>query len=159
MEKVDIRFTGFDEPDIYDKYIEYKQIIQKDFRKISKELISKYKNSENLVSEMLFTAENVTYCRPYEDANEEEFIRFTDKYLSFSYPIFDQYYDIHYLNIVIVKNYKEFYFINFNVDDTNKTIKKFVIENNEVKEYEYQYYVPHILDNDGEIDLLILQLH
>lgn len=89
MEKVDIRFTGFDEPYIYDKYIEYKQIIQKDFRKISKELISKYKNSENLVSEMLFTAENVTYCRPYEDDNEEEFIRFTDKYLSFSYPIFD----------------------------------------------------------------------
>ena len=119
MEKVDIRFTGFDEPDIYDKYIEYKQMIQKDFRKISKELISKYKNSENLVSEMLFTAENVTYCRTYEDDNEEEFIRFTDKYLSFSYPIFDQYYDIHYLNIVIVKNYKEFYFINFNVDDTN----------------------------------------
>lgn len=150
MENIIVDYLG--ESANSDKYHEMRKIIEKDLERL-KYLISDYKDSWKLSLNLSTTIDEL---RDESNSLRENLnISLDDNYLFFNY-----YYDDFSYNVVIKRNYKELYFIDYDLQNCSSIIKQYKIKDRVVK---LNIFIDerNILDwsNSFNIDMSILKLN
>lgn len=123
MENIVVDYLG--ETVNSEKYHEIKKIIEKDLERFNY-LIKEYKNSWKLSLDLSIILDELR--DESKSLRKNVNISLDDNYLFFNY-----YYDDNLYNVIIKRNYKELYFIDYDIKNYSSIIKKYEIENKVVK--------------------------